>query len=177
CPDMFDENEYEDVLNKSLLRGKSRNKVKEVYYRAYKGLPELTDFKFVFTCLGDCKESTFDIEFDVIKNSKPPSNVHAIIGRNGVGKTTIFNRMVESIMFKDNGAKGRFYKLSSKSFFVEIKEDLPVDYFSRIISVSFGAFDTFRHPEDNDHPAKGPCFTYLGLIARNNNRLKSQPDI
>lgn len=176
-PSFFDKNETEEVLNVSLLRGISRNTVKEGYLRAYLGLPELTDYKFGFVCIGDAEESTYNLEFEVRRNSKPPSNVHAVIGRNGVGKTTLFNRMVESVVGKGNSAKGRFFKLSDNSLFSSAFENLPGDYFSRLISVSFGAFDTFRHPEDNDYPAKGPCFTYLGLIDRDSNRLKSQSDI
>lgn len=33
--------------------------------------------------------------------SKPSTNLHAIIGRNGVGKTTLINSMIASIMNSD----------------------------------------------------------------------------
>ena len=167
----------EDVLNHSLFRDVSATTVREEYSRILQGLPLLTDFKFGFQCIGDRKESTYNLEFEVDKYSMPPSNVHAVIGKNGVGKTTLFNRMVDAALETGILGAGSFYDIENKSLFGEQYDQLKAGYFSRVMSVSFSAFDTFQHPEDNDHPAKGPCYSYLGLIDRSNNRLKNREEI
>ncbi|WP_420590258.1 AAA family ATPase [Bacterioplanoides sp.] len=175
-PKLIDEYSDEDVLNVSLLRSASITTVKEEYPRVLAGLPILTDFKFGFYCEGD-NESSYSLEFDVIKQSLPPSNVHAVIGKNGVGKTTLFNRMVEAAVGRDESENSYFYNLQGISIFEKENQRLEVGYFSRVLSVSFSAFDTFNYPEDDDFPAKGPCYSYLGLIDQRGRRLKTHDEI
>lgn len=174
---LIDKFKDEDVLNLSLLRDVSATTVRNEYSRIIRGLPVLTDFRFGFQCVGAYEESTYNLDFEVVKNSVPPSNIHAVIGKNGVGKTTLFNRMVEAALEVGTIGSGHFYETDRKSLFGEQYSGLEAGYFSRVLSISFSAFDTYNHPEDNDQPAKGPCYSYLGLVDSSNGRLKSHEEI
>jgi len=176
-PKLLDKYSEERVLNDSLLREVSATTVRDEYPRILRNLPLLTDFKFGFQCIGKRKESTFTLEFEVDKYSKPPSNIHAVIGKNGVGKTTLFNRMVDAALQTGTLGEGSFYDPDHKDLFGEQYSPLKAGYFSRVLSISFSAFDTFKHPEDNDQPAQGPCYSYLGLVDRMNSTLKSHHEI
>jgi ABC-type lipoprotein export system ATPase subunit len=106
--------------------------------------------------------------------STPSTNVHAIIGTNGTGKTTFFNKMVDAII-EPKADSGKVIKLN------EFGASSPIgkNYFSSLTSISFSAFDTFIPPKERSNPAKGTCYFYLGLkkIAKdgqeNTNALKT----
>ncbi|MBK4494951.1 AAA family ATPase, partial [Enterobacter hormaechei] len=91
--------------------------------------------------------------------STPPTNVHAIIGRNGVGKTTLLNEMINCIL--DSSKENSSYFIDNVSLFSQKK--INKTYFSSIISISFSAFDPFNPPQEQPDPTKGTCYFYLGL--------------
>jgi predicted ATPase len=149
--------EDESVFSIALLRDTSITAVKGKYTRIFNGDPELTSYDFAFSP-ADNMFGGKSIEFNVEAESIPSTNVHAIIGTNGTGKTTFFNKMVEAIIKpkEDNGKV------------VEIKGcgmQSPIDknYFSSLTSISFSAFDTFIPPKVQSNPAKGTCYFYVGL--------------
>ncbi|WP_317204186.1 AAA family ATPase [Janthinobacterium sp.] len=89
-------------------------------------------------------------------DSTPTTNIHAVIGRNGVGKTTLLNGMIDAITKRPNEAK--FINLETTP-----ESEIGVDYFSSLVSVSFSAFDPFNPPAEQPDPAKGTCYFYIGL--------------
>lgn len=96
----------------------------------------------------------------MIESSTPSTNIHALIGRNGSGKTTILNEMIKAVTATNN----------TISKFIDTKyiKERPIkaDYFSSLISVSFSAFDPFDPPEEQPDPSKGTCYFYVGLKNR-----------
>lgn len=98
-----------------------------------------------------------ELDFDVIPFSKPATNIHALIGRNGIGKTTLLNSMISSVI-NSSSTSARFYEN-----FNSVDDVISKDYFSSIISVSFSAFDPFSPLNDQPDPAKGTCYYYIGL--------------
>lgn len=42
------------------------------------------------------------MDFEVLPNSNPPSNVHVMIGRNGSGKTKMLQSMINSLISGDS---------------------------------------------------------------------------
>jgi predicted ATP-dependent endonuclease of OLD family len=120
------------------------------------GLSELTDFRFKFVREKSEDVGEIDLSFNVRVGSLPNTNIHAIIGRNGVGKTTLLNGMIDAIVKKSDHEK-----------FVDTEgwqeSEISPDYFSSLVSVSFSAFDPFSPPLDQPDPAKGTCYFYIGL--------------
>jgi hypothetical protein len=66
--------------------------------------------------------------------------------------------MIESITNRANSV-AKFMTNDSWGREVEI----PQDYFSSLVSVSFSAFDPFDPPQEQFDPAKGTCYFYIGL--------------
>lgn len=152
----------EEVFNTSLLREMSLGVVEQQFGRAVVGKIPLSNFHFKFSRTQSDYYGAIDLDFKVIRDSNPPSNIHAIIGTNGSGKTTILNGMVSAII-DDRAELGEFYD-------VELFESkISRNYFGRIVSVAFSAFDPFSPPQDRNDPAKGPCYTYIGLKNRDHN--------
>lgn len=158
---MLDEFESEQVFQKSFLRNASIVNIKQKLMKILNDEVVLTDFRFKFVI--EEKESNFPIslDFEILKNSLPPTNIHTIIGRNGVGKTHILKSMIEAICHDTDD----FYFCERvKNLFNEdgfIKINYP--FFSQLISVSFSAFDSFVPPKDGMENIYGTKYHYIGL--------------
>lgn len=146
----------EPVFSVSLLRSQSLSIVKGQYARVLFGGAELTDYNFRFHRGEGNNYGKIDLMFKVEVDSKPSTNIHAIIGRNGVGKTTILNGMIDAVVKKN--AAGAFYNEDGWESSL-INES----YFSSLVSVSFSAFDPFIPPYEQPEPSRGTCYFYIGL--------------
>jgi len=163
--------EDEKVFNTSLLRSVSISAIKGQFARVLAGHPPLTDFKFKFLRAPTAHmSSTIDLDFIVKVESKPSTNIHAIIGRNGVGKTTLLNGMIDAVM-KSGDSDSQFIDIDTWN-----NSPIKQDYFSSLVSVSFSAFDIFSPPKEQSDPSLGTCYFYIGL-KKDNNQLKSLSDI
>lgn len=155
-PGIIDDVRDEKVLKISLLRDISLSVMKGQFARILEGRPQLTDFKFRFSRPETEDLGAIDLSFDVNMGSIPSTNIHAIIGRNGVGKTTLLNGMIEAITSENSSAK-----------FLNVgwwqEEEISKDYFSSLVSVSFSAFDPFTPPAEQPDPSRGTCYFYIGL--------------
>lgn len=121
----------EDVTRVSLLRGTAENTVRGQYRRILAGGAVLTEFRFRFKVPTPVDGETYDIEFRVDPEShEPPTNVHAIIGRNGCGKTFLLRHISESMI------------KASSPFRWEEREDADErESISGLVFVSFSPFD------------------------------------
>lgn len=156
-PSLVEKIRDEEVFSVSLLRDTSLSVIRGQYQRVLNGGKELTDFVFSYVREGSEKFSSIKINFDVFVESKPTTNIHAIIGRNGVGKTTLLNDMINAITNPPD-SMGKFIDQSGWR-----ESDIDKEYFSSLVSVSFSAFDPFIPPKDQPDPAKGTCYYYIGL--------------
>lgn len=156
-PELIELAQEEDVFKTSLLRDVSLSVIKGQFARVLAGYPPLTNFKFKFTRPSTDKMSSIELKFDVKTESKPNTNIHSIIGRNGVGKTTLLNDMIEAITSKGNST-AKFYDIEGWQ-----EKIITNDYFSSLVSVSFSAFDPFEPPQDQPDPSLGTCYFYIGL--------------
>ncbi|TAV50216.1 hypothetical protein ELI30_18800 [Rhizobium leguminosarum] len=147
----------QNVFRISLLRSVSMTAVTGQYKRILGGGVELTNFDFGYLRPKDETYAGIDLGFKVIASSKPNTNVHAIIGRNGVGKTTLLNDMIDAIMQRLD-RKGGFYIESPFA-----KSAIPTNYFAGLVSVSFSAFDPFDPPQEQADPERGTRYSYIGL--------------
>lgn len=147
----------ESVFHTSHLRNVSINTIEEQFRRVLRGGVPVTDFKFRFNLEASETFAGYTLGFNVIANSRPSTNIHAVIGRNGVGKTTLLNQMILSVL-EHQDQKGRFEESQWFEF-----QPISTDFFSSLVSISFSAFDPFSPPPDQPDPTKGTCYFYVGL--------------
>ncbi|WP_353167583.1 AAA family ATPase [Providencia sp.] len=146
----------EKVFKFSMLRSININTIRGQFSRILNNVCESTKFDFTYNRKGHKKHSDLSLRFIVNPDSLPSTNIHTIIGRNGVGKTTLLNDMVNSIVKPSKLSKSYFH--DNEEF-----ENIGKNYFGTVISVSFSAFDPFIPSEDQNDPTKGTCFYYIGL--------------
>lgn len=159
---VFDESrlqaiQEEKVFQTSLLRSVSLSSIGGQFRRVLGGGAPLTDFDFDFSRPQSEVTAGIDLGFAVSASSTPSTNIHALIGRNGVGKTVLLNEMISAIMRPE---------ASGAQFFVKdmfSRDPIPPNYFSSLISVAFSAFDPFAPPPENSDPNLGTRYTYIGL--------------
>jgi predicted ATPase len=165
--------ENEGAFTTSLLRSVSRPSIDHQFGRILSGDAALSEFDFYYEKAANERYSGIKIEFTVEPNTKPPSNIHILIGRNGVGKTTLLNNMVDALLPNrgDVIETGQF-AIAKRFGRVTALHD---DYFAGVVSVSFSAFDPFKHPDNQTDASLGMRYHYVGLRKyeiRDGQRLK-----
>lgn len=156
-----------DVTVNSLMRDVNVNTIKNQFNRISKGGVRLTDYRFNYIVFNNNKREieSMKLEFNVTPNIEIPTNIHVIIGRNGVGKTRLIKGMIESILFTENDEKGKVEFLNTEyKNLTDIEEDNP---FTNIICVAFSAFDDFSSIGNNQNNKKNSVpFINIGLPSR-----------
>jgi len=146
----------ESVFQTSHLRSVTISEIKDQFVSVLRGEVLLTDFEFGFELPESEKFAGFDLTFAVGANSTPSTNMHALIGRNGVGKTTFLNSMVRAIADSEQ-TTAHFYRYTHFPF--AGKHDLTEDYFHSLVSVAFSVFDPFDLPAEDE----GGNYSYVGM--------------
>lgn len=150
---LFDKVKNERVTKYSLLRDISINTVRGQFHRISDGGAILTnyDFKYVLPDKDPLTNKYQELQFVVdATNNTPSSNIHVLIGNNGIGKTTIIKGMLSALLINDPENKyGRIETGWDSSF-------------ANVVNISFSAFDDPICPEDIDN--KTIPYTYTGLI-------------
>lgn len=150
---LFDEAIKEDVARISLFRTISPTTVKTQFRRIANGGVRLTDYHFRFIAPKIKKDSSnYDLTFKIEPESHPPTNIHVLIGRNGVGKTYLLSRMINSLLVENDKTNGVF------EFYEEDENE-----FANLISVSFSAFDDIMPHAEVKDKTKGIQYSYIGL--------------
>lgn len=150
----------EEVFRTSLLRSVSLFSINGQFRKILNGEAPLTKFHFKFMQEKTEKFSEAELEFLVEPETKPSTNMHVLIGRNGVGKTTILNTMVNAVLNQN-------HEISNGGYFTDQSwlglTPLDANIFSNLISISFSAFDPFLPPDNQPDPSLGICYFYIGL--------------
>lgn len=148
----------EYVMGESLLRSVTRSTVTGQFRRMAHGDARVTPHEFAYSPpkrLGD-GAPPFTLEFSVNPESPIPTNVHVLIGRNGVGKTRFLSLMTKALVAKDSSARqsGKF----------ELNEHgTQGGSFANIVAVSFSAFDDAELLPDRNPAPDSLGFSYIGL--------------
>jgi len=154
---------YEQAINErvtriSLFRTISPSTVKGQYRRLVSGGVRLTEYNFRFRAPKIKNDSSnFDMTFKVEPESFPPTNVHVLIGRNGVGKTHLTNSMTNTLLENKQIGNGVF------EFYDNVGDDDDENEFANLISVSFSAFDEIEPRPEIKDKTKGLQYSYIGL--------------
>ena len=164
------------VFQSSLMRSVSAQTLSQQYSRILRGEAPLTKFHFGYSRAQTNTYAGISLEFRVTPNSTPPTNIHVLIGRNGIGKTTLLNGMISSLV-GDSQPGVDYGNIVDLSGYIPIQSKT---YFSHVISTSFSAFDPFT-PPPNRHDENAPVrYTYVGLkevTVQNGYRVARHKDI
>ncbi|WP_025146474.1 AAA family ATPase [Pedobacter jeongneungensis] len=170
-PSILELAQHEEVTKSSLFRGLDIATVKGQYHRMALGGAKLTNFRFWFNSPKIRPESPeMKLSFKVVPESNPPTNIHVIIGRNGVGKTSLINNMISSLYHGEEEMKtGLYFKEAD-------------DRFVNVVQISFSAFDMMVPFFDRESPETNIEFKYIGLKREASNSalgfsIKSGPDL
>lgn len=134
---IFDANYDEDVMQESLLRSVHESSVRHRLNRLTRGDAQLTEFKFRYRLAQPDGIQPAEMEFVVIPDSQPPTNVHVLIGRNGVGKTRCMRQLVKTLLGREPDGDELPAIIESADHF---SDDVS---FAGLALVSFSAFDDF----------------------------------
>lgn len=145
-PDLLRAAEAEEVTRVSLLREVPIVTVREQLHRLAHGGARLTPYQFTFR-LNDAKPEPLSLRFSVDPESRPPSNIQVLIGRNGVGKSTLLNRLAKTLV--ERSEQG-----DRSGIWAEL---------SNLVSVSFSAFDAFEPIRVAQDRTEGLTYHYVGL--------------
>lgn len=156
--------ESEPAFATSFLRNVSSSSIEHQFSRILRGEAPLTEYDFFYEKAANDQYSGIKVEFSVNPNIKPSSSIHILIGRNGVGKTTLLNNMVDALI---PGREAQY----TTGFFASNNywgrpQSLDENYFAGVVSVSFSAFDPFIPPPDQQDGNAGLRFSYIGLKKR-----------
>ena len=149
-PEIQDKFEQESAFINSLIRyDEPEQLLREAKYKIYNyDLSNLYSFKYTFS--PKFSDTSLDIDFNFNNNGNFPDRIYAIIGKNGTGKTQLMTSLPIDI-----------YKKADENFTPK------TPMFSKVIAVSYSAFDTFEIPK------KTATFNYLycGLKDENGERM------
>jgi predicted ATPase len=172
---LFSRTLAERVTEASLLRSVPRATVENQFHRLTAGGAKLSKYSFTYT-YPDGPELPFVVD----PESHPPSNVHVIIGSNGVGKSWLLNQLATLLLkpaqapgggvirFQDSEPPASSRRRSATSRPGMPQEDL-VSQFAGLVSVAFSAFDEFEPLSARRNRADSIIYNYVGL--------KTPPDL
>lgn len=157
---LFDAALKEEITTKSLLRFTSVFSVRGQFRRLAHGGNALSPFSFEFQrpAMPGSEVRPQSLNFKVEPDSKPPSNIHVLIGRNGVGKSHCFVSMANTIVGRpDSNPRGKF---------IEHAPENPEDVFANLVLVAFSLFDTglLVQIRNNNNPESSVRFYPIGIL-------------
>jgi predicted ATPase len=162
----------EKAFNSSLLRSINRTSIEHQFRRILRREAPLTEYDFFYEKATNDRYSGIKVEFKIDPNTKPSSNIHILIGRNGVGKTTLLNNMVDALLPGRGEMQDTGY--FATPLFCGEHTTLSDDYFAGLVSVSFSAFDPFIPPNNQIDASAGMRYYYVGLKKRVENNGQTQ---
>ncbi|CAD0009470.1 ATP-dependent nuclease [Flavobacterium chungangense] len=169
-PEVFNGVREERVVQISFLRDLHPNTITGQYRRMANGGAKLTPYSFRFNKGSKKDQDGLSLLFDVIPESLPPTNIHVLIGRNGVGKTTLIDNMINSLVVHSGPitVHGSFHFNKIHMY------DDEVNSFANLISVSFSVFDELDLRSDVEF-INDMKYSYIGL--RKTKELQSELEI
>ena len=162
----FEKNLDEKVMGTSLLRFVTPETVRGQFHRLSRGGARLSPYSFSYTApkKRGAPHDPVTLAFSVTPESLPPTNVHVLIGRNGVGKTHLLNHMAMAVVEAEGDSK------VSGSFVLEGDYASAGSAFANLVSVTFSAFDQFLPLPERQNKAKGVRYAYIGLKRKSGGR-------
>lgn len=169
--EILEENKDEPVLSSSLLRDIDDYRVRSRFHRLAHGQAALTTYSFEYNFPVDASALTLPptLSFEVTPNSLPATNIHVLIGRNGVGKTRCFDFLARTFLgipAEDQKQETGFLRNRIKPTFPAFTPTETDPGFSGLVTVSFSAFDS-KGPLVTEAQASKK-YAYVGLVQSQN---------
>lgn len=158
--DLFQRALNEKVTGVSLLRAVTPASVQGQFHRMAGGGARLSRYNFSYTAPKPIRSKVPSVRlaFEVEPESEPPTNIHVLIGRNGVGKTRLLNGMTRALV----GTEGEEEPVGS--FAGDTDDLLDERLFANLVSVTFSAFDPFGPLPNRQDKSSGVQYAYIGLL-------------
>lgn len=156
----------EPVMQNSLLRYVDVARVRERLNRLANGQVALSPYSFEYHFPPDALSLTPPpvLSFAVVPDSLPATNIHVLIGRNGVGKTRCFDFLARAFLQipadDPQQSVGRLRNLVAGPFGLHDAGEDPG--FAGLVTVSFSAFDA-RGPLTSETSGL-KRYAYIGLV-------------
>ncbi|MBS1939890.1 MAG: ATP-binding protein [Bacteroidetes bacterium] len=159
--EILDAVRHEDVLKVSLMRGFSFVTVEGQFKRMARGGAQRTPYHFTYAPPKRLGEGAppYQLEFSVVPEKEPPSNVHVLIGRNGVGKTHLLALMTKALVAPDKTAQ-------QSGAFTWKNDGGGSRGFASVVAVAFSAFDNHELLSEEEAKRGTIRYTYIGLRDR-----------
>jgi hypothetical protein len=151
---LYERARHEPIMERSLMRFVSNETVQGRFHRLAQGDARLTGFKFAYELASQDRASSppLSLAFEVRPGSRPPTNIHVLIGSNGAGKTRCLTSMARSLVRQGASA-------AETGVFTSQGDGGTAGLFANLVSVTFSAFDPFG-PEPEPHSIR---YAYVGL--------------
>lgn len=167
-PDLFAEALREPVTGKSLLRNVSRATVRNQFNRLALGGARLSAYEFSYSYPvprnGSGRGNRPYLTFSVVPESQPLTNVHVIIGRNGVGKSRLLNPIENALIGPDSADHGMIdFVAAGGRGGTRVSQQFASLIFADLVSVAFSAFDDFEPIRSGQDRSRELVYTYVGL--------------
>lgn len=154
-PERLDSIRSHAVVSRSLLRSVSEVTVKTTFSRLANGLGRSQyEFQYLRPASNPLSDPV-EIDFAVFPDSKPPTNVHVLIGRNGAGKSTHLRSMALAMLGPEAGETTASFREKSTGLM----------NIANLVYVSFSAFDDAVLPVLDDEERFNVRYSYVGLLA------------
>ncbi|MFF3652724.1 AAA family ATPase [Streptomyces sp. NPDC002181] len=158
----FDGARAHEVTRESLLRMVEEQTVRVQYHRIAHGGVRLSEYRFNY--LGPGQDPDSEISFHVRPETRPSSNIHVLVGRNGVGKTTLLRRLAGAVVHPD------LHEMYGRVTMAPTSTSAAGERFVNVVSVTFSAFDPFATMQAPGRPGvplppNGVAYEYVGLKA------------
>ena len=158
--DVLEKHLSEEVMRSSLLRDIGEWQCRHQLHRIAMGGAVKTEYKF-FYANNSQEQVGLQLDFSVIPDQLPPTNLQILIGRNGIGKTHMLKDMAKCICGGGDGCLK-----------YEQKQEGMNHTFAGAVCVSFNPFDDYSEiiSLSNVTNDMAPRCTYIGLD-------RSSPDL
>lgn len=147
------------VTSTSLMRSVKEVTIRTQLHRMALGGVRLSPYSFSYTTattnrLGEAVVPAV-LDFEVRPDSHPKSNVHVLVGRNGVGKSHMLQDITTALTRPGHSMGNLTFRNTG--------DDRLVGRFTNVVSVAFSAFDAFEPLRDQSTHDDSVHYTYIGL--------------
>jgi predicted ATPase len=179
-PQIFELARDVEMTKVSLFRYVPPGTVEGQFRRMTRGEILLTDYNFSYLIPPASLHSDtlpINLSFAVQPLSNPPTNIHVLVGPNGVGKSSLLQGMAHSLtngeLISKQHDPDRPRTQRGLFRFYEYSRDAAS--FASLVSVSFSAFDDFEPVREKPGEADVIRYNYIGLKRVSTNQYSGRP--